>query len=154
MIIKSHSAGKTGLHSGGGSSLPMVMVAVFLVAILIASLMMTTSAAIRTMQLAQENGRATHILLEKTEALRLYTWSQINTDGFIPGSFTEYFNPQDTNSLRYSGTISITTSPMVNSYSNAMKMVVISLAWESHSRTNHRTFTTLVAKYGLQDYIL
>ena len=43
-----------------------------------------------TMQLARENVRATQILLEKVETIRLYDWDQINSNGFIPPTFTTF----------------------------------------------------------------
>src|SRR5947208_3666196 len=51
-----------------------------------------------TMQMARENQRATQIILEKTETIRLYNWDQINTSGFIPSTFTASYDPQGTNS--------------------------------------------------------
>src|SRR5262245_30151305 len=50
-----------------------------------------------TMQMARENLRATQIMLEKTETLRLYSWDQINTGGFIPATFTAPYDPNSTN---------------------------------------------------------
>ncbi len=47
------------------------------------------------LQLVRENQRATQILLEKVETLRLYSWDQVNTPGFIPTNLpTEYYDPQ------------------------------------------------------------
>jgi len=36
------------------------------------------------MQMARENQRATQVMLEKVETLRLYNWEQVNSNGFIP----------------------------------------------------------------------
>ena len=37
-----------------------------------------------TLQLVRENQRATQIILEKVETIRLYNWDQVNLNGFIP----------------------------------------------------------------------
>lgn len=42
---------------------------------------------------ARENLRATQIMVEKMETIRLYSWDQINTPGFIPATFTDYYFP-------------------------------------------------------------
>lgn len=44
---------------------------------------------------ARENLRATQIMVEKMETIRLYSWDQINTPGFIPAAFTDYYFPAD-----------------------------------------------------------
>jgi len=47
-----------------------------------------------TMRMARENLRATQIMLEKVETIRLYSWDQINSNGFIPTTFTNLYDPQ------------------------------------------------------------
>ncbi len=44
---------------------------------------------------ARENLRATQVMVEKMETIRLYSWDQINTPGFIPATFTESYFPAD-----------------------------------------------------------
>lgn len=109
-----------------------------------------------TMQLARENLRATQILLEKTETLRLYRWDQIETPGFIPAGFVEYYDPNATNEgkgIAFKGTMLITNCPISSSYNLDMKMAVITLNWETGALPRTRTFTTYIARNGLQAYI-
>src|SRR6476660_7341193 len=67
--------------------------------------------------LSRENLRADQILLEKTETLRLYSWDQINTDGFIPPTFTAPFYPSALGQadaaagVMYHGVVTITNAP-------------------------------------------
>src|SRR6266487_2661671 len=51
-----------------------------------------------TMRMARENLRATQIMLEKVETIRLYSWDQVNNkNGFnIPTDFTATYDPQGT----------------------------------------------------------
>ncbi len=114
------------------------------------------SSGFHTMELARENLRATQVLLEKTETLRLYSWDQINTAGFIPATFTSFYDPNDTNadsSIVYQGTMVITNCPISASYSNDMKMAVITLNWNTGGLPRTRTFTTYIARNGLQSYV-
>src|SRR5205807_1182296 len=46
-----------------------------------------------TMRMTRENLRATQIMLEKVETIRLYNWDQVTTN-FIPATFTNSYDPQ------------------------------------------------------------
>ncbi|HYV32523.1 MAG TPA: hypothetical protein VEO53_15635 [Candidatus Binatia bacterium] len=109
-----------------------------------------------TMQMARENLRATQIMLEKTETLRLYSWDQVNTPGFVPLTFTAPYDPNATNGVAniiYSGAMAISPAPISTSYSNDMKMVTVSLNWKTGSLNRSRSYTTYIARNGLQNYI-
>ena len=86
-----------------------------------------------TMRMARENLRATQIMLEKVETIRLYSWDQINTTNFIPPTFQATYDPQGTPNvgLTYSGTMTLTPAPIGSSYSNDMKMVTVHLSWQT-----------------------
>src|SRR3989454_511966 len=108
-----------------------------------------------TMKMARENLRATQIMLEKVETIRLYTWDQINTPGFIPSSFTNRYDPNSTGQgLSYIGTIAIDPVPFNTvTYSGNMKQITVTLNWTTGQLPRTRSFTTYVAKNGLQSYI-
>ncbi len=107
-----------------------------------------------TMKMARENLRATQIMLEKVETIRLYTWDQINTPGFIPASFTNRYDPNSTSQgLSYIGTMTISPVPFAASYSTNMKQITVTLNWTTGTIPRTRTFTTYIAKNGLQSYI-
>ena len=109
-----------------------------------------------TMQLARENVRATQILLEKVETIRLYDWDQINDPGFIPTNFVSYYDPNSTNSvgLTYRGTLTISDpTPVTSSYATEMRQVTVRLDWKTGNLPRNRTFTTFIARDGLQNYI-
>jgi len=109
-----------------------------------------------TMQMARENLRATQILLEKMETIRLYSWDQINTPGFIPTTFFAKYDPQggkDKQGLTYTGTMIITNAAIGASYSSNMKLVKVTINWKTGSLDRSREFSSLVSRYGMQDYI-
>jgi len=111
----------------------------------------------QSVRAARENLRATQILLEKFETLRLYNWDQITTTGFVPDGFTNYFAPsQSSKGVAYVGRVTITTNnmPITEAYADDMRMVVITLSWTQGNRPLSRTFTNFVARYGLQNYII
>ena len=109
-----------------------------------------------TMQMARENLRATQILLEKMETIRLYSWDQINTPDFIPTAFSAKYDPQSpdgSQGLTYTGTMIITDAPIGSTYANNMRMVVVTLNWKTGNLARTRQFTSFISRYGMQDYI-
>ncbi len=122
----------------------------------------TTCAALLTgittgffsMRMARENLRATQIILEKVETIRLYSWDQINTAGFIPATFTQVYDPTRTNAtgLTYNGTMTITTPAISNSYKDDLRMLTVNLSWTTGSIPRTRQFSTFIARDGLQNY--
>ena len=107
---------------------------------------------------SQENLRATQIMLEKFETIRLYNWDQVNTPGFIPATFTTTYSPTEgSHGITYNGRVTISQAPLTEVYSSDMRAVTIVLNWQSAGKgttLNHtRTFTSYVAKYGIQNYV-
>src|SRR6266487_2964180 len=79
-----------------------VMMAISMVSFLFASLYLGFGQGFAIIQTARENLRATQILQERMETIRLYTWDQLNTAGFIPDTFqTPYYG----NGAQQSGVI-------------------------------------------------
>jgi len=107
---------------------------------------------------SQENLRATQILLEKFETLRLYNWEQLNTPGFVPPNFTTTYAPTEGGKgVTYTGRVIISQPPITDAYAPDLRMVTIILTWQSLGQGTHvnhsRVFTSFVAKYGIQNYI-
>ena len=106
------------------------------------------------MEMARENLRATQIMLEKTETIRLYSWDQINMAGFVPATFSAPYDPNSTNSgIIYNGRLIVSGCPLPVSYSNDMRQITVSLNWRTGNLDRSRTFTTYIARNGLQNYI-
>jgi hypothetical protein len=108
------------------------------------------STGFSTIRVNQESVRADQILVEKLETLRLYTWSNVTTPGYIQTNFTTSFYTG--NGVTYTGTIQIAAAPMSNLYSNNMRQVTVTLNWTSGRVPRTRTMSTLVARNGIQTY--
>ena len=110
-------------------------------------------------EVTRENLRATQLILEKFETIRLYTWDQINGDnGFvIPTTFTNSyaFDPATGrgSGVVYNGTMTIAAAPLTATYSTDMKLVTVTLSWTCAGVPRTRTMQTLVARQGLQQYV-
>lgn len=158
-------AGAGGVSASGRGSgaaaftLVEVMVGVGIMAVMLVALYGGLTFAFSEMRLARENVRATQILQEKMEVVRLYNWDQlVNTPGYIPTTFTESFyadNPTNSSSgnFVYSGTVLVTNTSLTASYAGDLRKVLIQVSWVSGNVTRTRQMTTYVSQYGLQKYV-
>ena len=137
------------------TSLIEVLVALAVMGIVFISLYAGFSSGFGIIQLARENLRGTQIMLEKMETIRLYTWTQINSNGFIPNSFTNYYDPNrgSASGVEYHGRLTITDSPITADYGRQMKQVRVEVEWMCGTVQRRREMTTLISRYGLQNYI-
>ena len=105
----------------------------------------------------RENLRATQLMVEKLEVIRLYTWDQVTNPGFIPANFTNNYDYTSTNSANsgviYTGTMSVSNSGINASYSNDLRLVTVSVSWNQGRIPKSRSMTTLVGRQGLQQYV-
>lgn len=158
-------------------SLTEVMVAMGVAGGIVAAVYAGVAASFQTLRLTRENLRATQILVEKLEAVRLSKWSDLTS---CPSNyaFTEKYWPDSTNGdggVTYYGEITMTDCSFTNvpaTYSNSMKQIVITVKWTNqqsgqtyrseaagNSNTNRmylarsRTMSTYVTEHGLQSYI-
>lgn len=109
-----------------------------------------------TMQMARENLRATQIMLERVETIRLYSWDQINEPGYITPTFSASYDPDaptGQSGLVYSGTIQIEDAGVPSSYAADMKKVTVRVNWKTGRLERSREFTSYISRYGMQDYI-
>lgn len=106
-------------------------------------------------KMARENTRATQILVEKMETIRLYTWDQLNSNGFVVTNFTVPYYPMDPANpgVIYTGMITVANVPFSTSYAADMKKVRVGLKWSTGKMPRSRTASTYVSRYGLQNYI-
>jgi len=138
-------------------TLTEVVIAILIVVIGAAGLMSCFGYSFKVIQQVRENQRATQIILEKAETLRLYSWDQVNTSGFIPSTFTATYDG-DATTTNYSGTVyygdvSIVNFPYATSYQDKMKALNLTLHWTSLGITRNRSLTTYIAKDGIQNYV-
>jgi prepilin-type N-terminal cleavage/methylation domain-containing protein len=136
-------------------SLVETMVATAVISVAFVSLYAGFSSGFQTVQMGRENLRATQVILEKFETIRLYSWEQINMPGFIPATFTAPFNPSSNaiGGFTYQGTVKIEAAPVLQSYSTDLRQVTVDVTWTNANVARHRAMSTLVSRYGLQNYV-
>src|SRR5262245_56428237 len=79
--------------AGPGFALVEVMVGVAIFGVIAVSLYAAVTFGFNSVQMARENLRATQIMLEKMEVIRLYSWDEITQPGFIPSTFEATYAP-------------------------------------------------------------
>lgn len=136
-------------------SLAEVLVAVVIAGIMFLTVYAGFSSGFALLQLTRENLRATQILQEKMETIRLCNWSQINTPGFVPTNFVDTFYPGTSTAagITYTGTVQILQAPITESYSNQLRQVTVSVQWLSGNTVRQREMSSFVSQHGLQNYI-
>lgn len=141
----------------GAFTLPEVLIAAGLVGFTGLALFVGFRQSFNLVEADRENLRATQILQEKMEMIRLYSWDQVTNAGYIPTTFTDTFDPTagtNNTGVTYTGTVIVTNAPIGATYSNDLRLVNIRLSWTNTGGTAHtREMTTFVSHYGLQNYI-
>jgi len=143
-----------------GMTLVEVVMAVAVLGIMASGIFGSFRYGFFTLQLVRENQRATQILLEKVETIRLYNWTDVtSTNGFIPATFTDVYDPQATTGgqgTAYNGTVTVTNCPsgsISSSYIDHMRQLTVTLAWTTRDIPHTRSLTTYIAKDGIQNYV-
>ena len=131
-----------------------VMVGVLAMAIMLAGLYLGFSQGFAVIQATRENLRATQILQEKMETIRLFQWEDITT-AQSPYGFTNYSYPLAApggQGTTFYGTRIIASAPVTESYSNDIRLVSVQLNWASGKVQRQCEMKTLVSRYGLHNY--
>ena len=141
------------------------MVGVGVLGIVTISLYAGFGSGFSIIQVTRENLRATQILTQRMETIRLYTWSQLQNTNYFPLTFTERYDPlAGTNSIVYSGKVldaagnlAVPAPPppssgLPDSYRTNMALVRIQVTWTSSGVLRSREVQTYVARYGMQNY--
>jgi len=134
-----------------------VVVAVLILMTISVAFYLGLSSCFSVVKTSREEVRATQILAQKLEAVRLCTWSELTNF-----SFKEPYDPLGTTNsstgVYYYGTVTKSTAaaiPNTASYLNNMCLVTVNLTWTNSRRTAvyARKMETHYARYGLQSYI-
>jgi hypothetical protein len=140
-------------------SMMEVTVGLGIVGTTMAALFSGFAAGFFTIRMARENLRATQIMLEKVETIRLYSWTQVTNQGFIPTLFTNKYDPvgqTGDGGLLYTGSLEISPvdpTELKASYGNNMRLVTVRVNWKTGSLNRTREFRSYISRFGLQDYV-
>jgi Tfp pilus assembly protein PilV len=170
MNIKT-SAPQIAGRARGAFTLVEVMISVGILALMVIGLYSAFAFGFASIKTTREDERATQILEQKLEAVRLCTWLQLSN---LQTSFVDYYDPLGTTNGRvgtvYYGTISATgtATNLIHgeSYISQVHLITASVTWtnylNSFKTTNSvvnkspvphsRQMQTLAAYNGIQNY--
>jgi len=143
-------------------SLIEVLISVVILAVMILALYSAFIFGFASIKTNREDLRATQMLDQRIEAVRLCTWAQLSN---YPASFTDYYDPTGVSSNRagatYYGTISTTgiatNIPDTASYKSQVHLITVSVMWTNYTGkapiVHRRQMQTLSAYNGLQNYV-
>lgn len=143
-------------------SLIEVLISVVILAVMILALYSAFIFGFASIKTNREDLRATQMLDQRLEAVRLCTWAQLSN---YPATFTDYYDPTGVSSNRggaiYYGTISTTgvatNIPDTASYKSQVHLITVSVLWTNYTGktpiVHQRQMQTLSAYNGLQNYI-
>jgi prepilin-type N-terminal cleavage/methylation domain-containing protein len=150
-------------HSERAFSLPEVVIAVVILGTLLVALYAGFNAGFAVMRSAREGLRATQILVQRAEVIRLYRWTELlDTNQFLKPSFVEYYDAagvsNNTFGVKYVGTVRTNAVNISGvSYATNMRAVTMSVYWTNRiGKTNvtfNRELVTYSARYGVQNYV-
>jgi prepilin-type N-terminal cleavage/methylation domain-containing protein len=153
MLIKTRHDSK---WRNSGLTLIEAIFALAIIGLIVLAVYGAITSGVTSLRMARENLRATQILVEKTESLRLYNWDQLNTN-FIPTSFIVPYDATSgsTNSgVLFYGAIDLVNNPDIGtSYSNNIRLVTVRLNWTTGRIQRSREISTYVCRTGIQSYV-
>lgn len=140
-------------------TLSEVVVAVAIVAISFVSLYAGIFFSFGVTTLERENLRATQVMLQRMEGIRLFNWNQVTNTTLNPITFYERYFPGSgglpPSGLTYTGQVVIAPLVLdpVTTYQTNMKALTVTVQWMSGTQLRTRSVTTYIAKDGIQNYI-
>lgn len=138
------------------------MVTVLVVGVMVLALYVGFSNGFAMVQVTRENLRATQILSQWMETARLYNWTQINSNGYVPPVFLDYFDPAaPTNAAgaRYTGYLTRVTNSaaLPVEYRTNVTELTLTVYWTNRNGNKtvvqSRQMQTYCARAGLQNYV-
>jgi Tfp pilus assembly protein PilV len=143
-------------------TLAEVLIAGALVTVIAATLFGAFSMGFTVIQISRDDLRATQIMMQKMEAIRLFTWSQVLNTNYLKPVFQEYYDPAGVTSGSqgsvYTGFVTATVPTNVASaYETNMRTITVTLYWTNYNGRkpiiHSRQMQSNVAKNGMQNYV-
>ncbi len=135
------------------------VVATLLAAIVLASFYAAVATGFGMVQTTREDLRATQVILQRMEAIRLSPYKLLQDPTAYPTNLTEYYSASgQTNGARGAlYTVTYTWAPgpasLPPSYRTNVLLVTVQAAWKSGKNQHTRSMQTYVARYGIQRYV-
>lgn len=144
-----------------GFTLVETMVATMVAAIMLSAHFLAFASGFAMVTVTREDLRASQIMLQRMEAIRITGFDQIATK--FPTNATEYYDEKHkaTGGGGAAYTVSYSTKPgyqlvdttMPTSYRTNLMEVTVGVSWKSGTKTRSRSMRTYVNRYGVESYV-
>jgi prepilin-type N-terminal cleavage/methylation domain-containing protein len=138
-----------------------VVIAVAITSVMFVALYLGIAFGFRVSRSERENLRATQIILERMEGIRLFRFDQLSDTNLNPLTFTKTYYPTasggQSQGITYNGTVTIDTNITLDpsaAYSSVMKKITVQLSWVSEGVPRSRSISTYASQNGIQNYIM
>lgn len=151
-------------HATGdrATTLIEVVIAMGVLGIVLISIFASFTFGFNIVKISRDELRATQILHEQMERIRLYSWNQVaKQTNFVKTDFTAPLGV--TGAVFFTGKITITNAqyygssnsvvPLTEAYSNNLRQVIVTLVWTNNNLRRTRQVETYISHYGLQNYV-
>jgi len=146
-----------------GFTLVETMVATLVAAITLSAHFLAFASGFAIVTVTREDLRASQIMLQRMEAIRLSGFSQLTDTTKYPTNTTEYYDQKGkTNGNGGTAyTVTYATKPgyqlvdttMPNAYRTNVMEVTVGVSWKSGTAMRNRSMRTYVARYGVEKYV-
>ena len=146
-----------------GFTLVETMVATMVAAIMLSAHFLAFASGFAMVTVTREDLRASQIMLQRMEAIRLSGFSQLTDTTKFPTNATEYYDEKHkTNGNGGAAyTVSYSTKPgyqlvdttMPTTYRTNLMEVTVGVSWKSGTTTRSRSMRTYVSRYGVESYV-
>ncbi len=146
-----------------GFTLVETMVAIMVAAIMLTAHFLAFASGFAMVTVTREDLRASQIMLQRMEAIRLFGFSQLADTTKFPTNSVEYYDEKHkTNGNGGAAyTVTYSTTPgyqlvdttMPTTYRTNLTEVKVGVSWKSGTVTRSRSMRTYVTRYGVQSYV-
>jgi hypothetical protein len=160
-----HKSPAHATFSKAGYTFVEVLIAAGILGLVAVALFGAFGAGFCLIQNTRENLRATQIMVQKLEAIRLYTWSQVTNTTTYLKAFSEQYDPlgatNNTGGAQYIGYVTAAvpaaSEEIPDGYRNNMRTITVTVYWTNFNGAkpivHRREMQTRVARNGMQNYI-
>lgn len=160
MVIKQQPIG-TQPKSAKAFTITEVLMAAAILSLLFLGLFGGISYGFAVTRVSRENLRATQIILERMEGIRLYTYDQLVSSNMIPTTFTANYYPivistNEAQGITYYGQMTFSDPGTGTYYNSNLRTVTVTVNWTNQYGSSviphSRSMQTLVGRWGIQNY--
>jgi Tfp pilus assembly protein PilV len=147
-------------RSAAGFTLVEAMVATFVAAIMILTLYACFAGGYAMIKMSREDLRATQIVLQQMEAIRVAPYAYLKNATMFPTNTTVYFDEAGKSSGKGGTPYTVTfkaealpsPKPQLQFYTN-MSQVTVTVSWNSGNLQRSRSMQAYAAQRGIQGYV-